>query len=638
MRRITTTLATALLVWAGGCSSSETHLPQDIHLADGWLDFGTVEPGTSATLTTRVHNAGDAELVLDGAPTVAADFGDGYTIEADWSSIPPREHRELAVTYTPGESAYAYAHVPLSSDDPDEPFRFVGLTAATTVPAPAVTVSPSIVDFGFVSAGESAEANVEVTNLGNVALQLADASIDGSTESFELTGWSSHEIPAGENTLLTVMFTPDGADHALGSLAIQVEGAPHGEYTVQLSGNTPGSSENSPPHVGLISPDRPQIYYVHQDLIVEAEVFDVQQPDTGLYCTLDSTLMGPVEQETSDPATQRLTMTVDVYNDDISDFQLIDYPGIHSMTLCCHDEFAAFACTGFVASVDEAFSDDDLDGDGYDPAQGDCDDGDDDVYPGALELANGIDDDCDGDTDEDTAVSDDDGDGTSEDEGDCDDGDAAVHPAAEEQANYRDDDCDGQLDEGTVNADDDGDGISEALGDCDDGDGGVFPDAPELCDGVDNDCDGALDDDCIDTVPPLALVGEVMATPSRVGPGGEVRVALIVVGPDPDLVYAWQSDGGQFQYEGDPERAAEVTWIAPEEVGTYGVFCEVTDLNTDEDVTGFVEVEVTRADPSAATQTGGSSCAHDPARTPAPLLVLAMLAACLAGRSAARRG
>ena len=38
----------------------------------------------------------------------------------------------------------------------------------------------------------------------------------------------------------------------------------------------------------------------------------------------------------------------------------------------------------------------DQDGDGFTPATGDCDDSHPFVYPGALEYANGIDDDCDG--------------------------------------------------------------------------------------------------------------------------------------------------------------------------------------------------------------------------------------------------
>ena len=45
----------------------------------------------------------------------------------------------------------------------------------------------------------------------------------------------------------------------------------------------------------------------------------------------------------------------------------------------------------------------DADDDGYSLGEGDCDDERDDVNPGAYETCNGIDDDCDGDTDENTS-------------------------------------------------------------------------------------------------------------------------------------------------------------------------------------------------------------------------------------------
>ncbi|MCD6498762.1 MAG: hypothetical protein J7M25_10760 [Deltaproteobacteria bacterium] len=131
----------------------------------------------------------------------------------------------------------------------------------------------------------------------------------------------------------------------------------------------------------------------------------------------------------------------------------------------------------------------DDDHDGYNEIQGDCDDSNPDVHPGAVEVCgNRMDDDCDGFTDD--QQPDADGDGYGPCLGDCDDGDPNVHPHAEEIAgNGKDDNCDG-----VVDGDFDTDGYTEANGDCNDHDPLVNPSMAENCyDGIDNDCNGATD-------------------------------------------------------------------------------------------------------------------------------------------------
>ncbi|HHO53144.1 MAG TPA: hypothetical protein ENK18_20285 [Deltaproteobacteria bacterium] len=149
--------------------------------------------------------------------------------------------------------------------------------------------------------------------------------------------------------------------------------------------------------------------------------------------------------------------------------------------------------------VDEGTIWTDDDGDGFAEAGGDCDDTDAGVNPAAIEVCDGIDADCDGLIDDETDCYDDDGDGFSEDDGDCNDGDIAVSPdATEDPANGIDDDCDGITDDGAT--DRDGDGLTADAGDCDDDDETVHPGAIEICDGLDDDCDGLIDDetDCYD--------------------------------------------------------------------------------------------------------------------------------------------
>ncbi|RLB56271.1 MAG: hypothetical protein DRI34_09350 [Deltaproteobacteria bacterium] len=142
--------------------------------------------------------------------------------------------------------------------------------------------------------------------------------------------------------------------------------------------------------------------------------------------------------------------------------------------------------------LDDSCPDDD--NDGYGVCQGDCDDADAAVFPGAAEECNGRDDDCDGVIDEGCS-----GDCTSDQ--DCAAGQicwegVCLQPCRSDSECASGQVCMNGLCQADLCDDEDADGFTTCDGDCDDTDAAVNPAANEECDGVDNDCDGQVDEGC----------------------------------------------------------------------------------------------------------------------------------------------
>ena len=212
----------------------------------------------------------------------------------------------------------------------------------------------------------------------------------------------------------------------------------------------------------------------------------------------------------------------------------------------------------------------DQDGDGYYEYE-DCDDNNAAIYPGAAEICDALDNDCNGLADDgipkNTYFFDNDGDGFGninlmidtclttaptgyvDNDTDCNDSNADVNPSINEICNNIDDNCDGAVNEGltftTYYRDNDSDGFGDInltvdtctttppLGyvtnsnDCDDTKANVYPGATEICNGIDDNCDGGIDEGLTFTTYYLDLDGDGFGSAAS-GGGVSLDTCLIV--------------------------------------------------------------------------------------------------------------
>ena len=358
-----------------------------------------------------------------------------------------------------------------------------------------LTVTPGAVHFGMVAVGSTTTVVVILNNTGSADLEIISASLAESSDVFAVVTEFTGTVDDGDSAEMQVSYSPVAELDDEATLVITTDA--HDEQTnVVLVGSGREGAITAYPAVVDFGPVvagdiQERIVVVRNDGPVAFDLLDLSvtsdtgafdadiDPDDPDHNELPTTLLAGQEAaaivtfapETEDPdsgvlevvtdAGALLSAQIDLYGNDCEATWSLEF---------------------------------DADGDGHSVCADDCDDTDPDTYPGATELADGVDNDCDGIVDEETEAYDDDGDGFTELEGDCNDGDIEVNPDMEEVSNGVDDDCDGIIDEGTETTDDDGDGYAEVGGDCDDADATVYPGAEELADLIDNDCDGIIDE------------------------------------------------------------------------------------------------------------------------------------------------
>jgi hypothetical protein len=342
-------------------------------------------------------------------------------------------------------------------------------------------VSPQLSDVGLIPVGSVTAITLDLAApQGEVTVLTAEVlNVEGSA--FTIVDDGLPVVPAGGIAEINLQYAPTEVGYHWAEITLYTDEGESNSHIVTVRGEADVALGRIWPELVDFGPVQPETTAQQPiTLVNEGRVpLDLSgfEFDNDRFFLVDAV---PIEVAPG----ESLELTLQASPDDLSEQTST---GASLGTLSLSLEVRVNACS--TASGDLY----DSDGDGFGFCASDCDDFTDAVSPGATEVCDDLDNNCDGVVDEDTDCFDDDGDGFTEDDGDCNDGDVEVGPdAAEDMANGIDDDCDGVVDDGTF--DGDGDGYSSTGGDCDDADASAFPGGDELADGVDNDCDGVIDE------------------------------------------------------------------------------------------------------------------------------------------------
>ena len=278
------------------------------------------------------------------------------------------------------------------------------------------------------------------TATAKIGLDLQDP---GDRSEFELTSIQARLLPHNDGYLrVCVDLVIPETTYELAQSVGCVDGEE--PYVTPTGGTTTGYTPppEEPPTAAIFDPFDLELFGIGETVDLDGECTDPNQGNGTLTAVWTYTQQpggNPVIIYTN-PIEADGTTTGSWYNPPLGDYEI---------TLTCTDDEATTGIdTRQISVIDRDLTD--LDGDGFTPYSGDCNDSDVSIFPGAEEVCDQVDQDCDYEIDD----RDLDGDGHIDmactyysgvlPVDDCDDNNAYVNPAqAEIPYNYVDEDCDG---------------------------------------------------------------------------------------------------------------------------------------------------------------------------------------------------
>jgi hypothetical protein len=195
------------------------------------LDFGSLHPGASATLSFEIRNLGTAPLLLTGYPPLLPSYCADQTDLTLPATIPPGEALTAHVTYE-ADISKSTCNFYFLTNDPSK--SVVNIQILVTILSPKILLGSDFVQFPDTPIGGSSASSLTVYNRGGAPLIISSAYFYNPV--FSLATPLPLTIPPGGDTDLGFVFSPTEEYESYTVVTLETNDPVHPQVDVFLHG------------------------------------------------------------------------------------------------------------------------------------------------------------------------------------------------------------------------------------------------------------------------------------------------------------------------------------------------------------------------------------------------------------------